>query len=57
MESFLSGLIGVHAARLVALELEEDLEIASILLLVAVNALVNWMTCRSAILTIVVSSW
>ena len=56
MVRFRSGVIGVHAARLVELVLEEDLEFASILLPAAANVLVHWMTYSSAIMKTVVSS-
>ena len=54
---FPNGMIGVNAARVAALELEEDLENATILLrlTVAVIVLVISMTYRTAILKIVVS--
>ena len=55
MKSFQSEMIGVHAARLAALELEEDLEAASILLSATVIVMVICMTSKSAILNIVIS--
>ena len=54
---FQIGLNGLHAARLAVLELEEDLDYATILplLTVAVIVLILWMTYRNAILKTVVS--
>lgn len=47
-------MIGVHAARLATLELEEDIEFARILQSTAAIVLVIYMSCRSATLKTVV---